>query len=135
MASHDRQGRVLLILRYRFIPGTWGWELPSGLADPAEDLAAAPARETFKETGWEQESPELLIRLAASTGLTDSVHHVFRASRAVNRGEPGFETVYMEWFPLGDMPAMIAGGEIRAASTSSGLLVLGSASSSVSPGN
>ena len=111
-------------MRYRCIPGTWGWELPSGLADPAEDLA-----------GWEPESPELLIRLAASAGLTGSVHHVFRASRAVNRGEPGFETVYMEWFPLGDMPAMIARGEIRAASTSSGLLVLGSASSSVSPGD
>jgi 8-oxo-dGTP pyrophosphatase MutT (NUDIX family) len=134
-AMQDDQGRVLLVLRYRFIPGTWGWELPSGLADPAEDLAVAAARETFKETGWEPESPEPLIRLEASAGLTDSVHHVFRASRAVQRGEPGFETVRMEWFPLGDVPAMIAGGEIRAASTSAAVLMLGRASSSVTPGN
>lgn len=63
-AMRDDQGRVLLILRYRFIPGTWGWELPSGLADPAEDFALAAARETVKETGWEPESPELLTRLA-----------------------------------------------------------------------
>ena len=126
-AMQDDRGRVLLILRYRFIPGTWGWELPSGLADPAEDLAAAAARETLKETGWEPESPEPLLRLEVSAGLTDSVHHVYRSSRGRRRGEPGFETVRMEWFPLGDMPAMIASGEIRAASTSAAVLMIGSA--------
>jgi hypothetical protein len=41
---------------------------------------------------------------------------------------PGFETVRMEWFPLGDLPAMIASGEIRAASTSAAVLMIGSAS-------
>ena len=128
-AMQDDRDRVLLILRYRFIPGTWGWELPSGLADPAEDLAAAAAREALKETGWEPEGPEPLLRLEASAGLTDSVHYVYRASRATRRGEPGFETVRMEWFPLGDMPAMIASGEIRAASTSAAVLVIGNASS------
>ena len=124
-AMQDDQERVLLILRYRFIPGTWGWELPSGLADPAEDFAAAAARETLKETGWEPESPELLMRLEASAGLTDSVHYVYWTSRARKRGEPGFETVRMEWFPLGDMRAMIASGEIRAASTSAAVLMIG----------
>jgi 8-oxo-dGTP pyrophosphatase MutT (NUDIX family) len=128
-AMQDHRDRVLLILRYRFIPGTWGWELPSGLADPAEDLAAAAAREALKETGWEPEGPEPLLRLEASAGLTDSVHHVYRSSRATQRGEPGFETVRMEWFPLGDMPAMIASGEIRAASTSAAVLMIGRASS------
>jgi 8-oxo-dGTP pyrophosphatase MutT (NUDIX family) len=107
-------------------PARGGWELPSGLADPAEDFAAAAARETLNETGWEPENPEFLLRLEASAGLTDSVHHVYRASRARQRGEPGFETVRMEWFPLGDMPAMIAGGEIRAASTSAAVLMIGS---------
>ena len=128
-AMQDDRDRVLLILRYRFIPGTWGWELPSGLADPAEDLAAAAAREALKETGWEPEGPEPLLRLEASAGLTDSVHHVYRSSRATQRGEPGFETVRMEWFPLGDMPAMIASGEIRAASTSAAVLMIGRATS------
>jgi 8-oxo-dGTP pyrophosphatase MutT (NUDIX family) len=123
-AMQDDQDRVLLILRYRFIPGTWGWELPSGLADPTEDFAAAAARETLKETGWEPERPELLLRLEVSAGLTDSVHHVYRSSRGRQRGEPGFETVRMEWFPLVDLPAMIASGEIRAASTSAAVLMM-----------
>jgi hypothetical protein len=35
----------------------------------------------------------------------------------------------MEWFPLRDPPAMIAGGEIRAATTSAAVLMIGSASS------
>jgi 8-oxo-dGTP pyrophosphatase MutT (NUDIX family) len=128
-AMQDDQDRVLLILRYRFIPGTWGWELPSGLADPAEDFAAAAARETLKETGWEPESPQLLVRLEASAGLTDAVHHVYRSSHAEQRGEPGFETVRMEWIPLRDLPAMIADGEIRAATTSAAVLMMGSANS------
>jgi hypothetical protein len=34
----------------------------------------------------------------------------------------------MEWFALGDMPAMVASGEIRAASTSAALLMIGRAS-------
>src|ERR1700722_15491481 len=126
-AMQDDQDRVLLILRYRFIPGTWGWELPSGLADPAEDFAAAAVRETLKETGWEPESPEPLLRLEVSAGLTDSVHHVYRTSRARERGEPGYETGRMECVTLGDLPPMIAGGEIRAASTSAAVLMIGRA--------
>ena len=126
-AVQDDQDRVLLIWRYRFIPGTWGWELPSGLADPAEDLTAAAARETLKETGWGPESPRPLVRLEASAGLTDSVHHVYRASGATRRGEPGFETVRMQWFPPGDLPAMVASGEIRAASTAAAVLMIASA--------
>jgi hypothetical protein len=51
------------------------------------------------------------------------------ASHAVQPGERGFETVRMEWFPLGDLPAMIASGEIRAATTSAAVLMLGSADS------
>lgn len=43
----DSSDRVLLLWRHRFIPNSWGWELPSGIADPAEDLAAA-AREALK---------------------------------------------------------------------------------------
>ena len=41
------------------------------------------------------------MRLEASAGLTDSVHHVYQPPRATRRGEPGYETVRMEWFALG----------------------------------
>jgi len=41
----DDQDRALLLWRHRFIPDSWGWELPSGIAGPDEDLAEAAARQ------------------------------------------------------------------------------------------
>jgi 8-oxo-dGTP pyrophosphatase MutT (NUDIX family) len=125
-AMADERDRVLLVWRYRFIPGTWGWELPSGLADPREDLAAAAAREALKETGWEPLRPVPLIRLQALPGLADSVQHVFWSERAVHRSEPGWETTRIEWHPLRDAAGLIASGQIREASTAAALLHLAS---------
>jgi 8-oxo-dGTP pyrophosphatase MutT (NUDIX family) len=125
-AMVDDRDQVLLVWRYRFIPGTWGWELPSGLADPAEDLAAAAAREALKETGWEPVDPAPLIQLQALPGLTDSVQHVFWSARAHHRGEPGWETTRMDWHPLRDAAALIATGQIRESSTAAALLQLAS---------
>jgi 8-oxo-dGTP pyrophosphatase MutT (NUDIX family) len=118
----DEHDRVLLVWRYRFIPGTWGWELPSGLADPAEDLAAAAAREAVTETGWEPLDPAPLIQLQPLPGLADSVHHVFWSRRAQQRGEPGWETTRTEWLPLSDAAGLITSGQIRAASAAAALL-------------
>jgi 8-oxo-dGTP pyrophosphatase MutT (NUDIX family) len=123
-AMLDDQDRVLLVWRYRFIPGIWGWELPSGLADPAEDLPAAAAREALAETGWQARRPRRLISLEPSSGLTDSVHHIFWTGEADRRGKPGYETVRMHWTRLTDVPALIESGEIRAASTAAALLLL-----------
>jgi len=125
-AMADEQDRVLLVWRYRFASGTWGWELPSGLADPAEDLAAAAAREALNETGWEPLSPVPLIQLQALPGLTDSAQHVFWSARALRRGEPGWETTRMDWHPLRDAAGLIASGQIREASTAAALLHLAS---------
>jgi 8-oxo-dGTP pyrophosphatase MutT (NUDIX family) len=122
----DARDRVLLLWRHRFIPDTWGWELPSGLADPAEDLAAAAAREALKESGWEPSGLRLLMRLEPSGGLTDSVHHVYWTQQVTYHGEPeaAFESERIEWLPLGQVPALIADGQIRAASTVAALLYL-----------
>jgi 8-oxo-dGTP pyrophosphatase MutT (NUDIX family) len=86
----DAEDRVLMLWRHRFIPDTHGWEIPSGIADPAETLlsppprfaptpalAAAAAREACKESGWEPQGLEPLIRLEAASGLSDSVNHVY----------------------------------------------------------
>jgi len=123
-AMADERDRVLLVWRYRFISGNWGWELPSGLADPAEDLAEAAAREALKETGWEPLSPVPLIKLHALPGLTDSIQHLFWSQRPVQRGKPGWETTRMDWHPLADAAELIASGQIRDVSTAAALLHL-----------
>ena len=122
----DSRDRVLLLWRHRFIPDSWGWELPSGIADPAEDLAAAASREVLKESGWEPSQLRLLMRLEPSGGLTDSVHHVYWTEQAAYRGEPAaaFESERIDWLPLDEVPELIAAGQIRAASTVAALLYL-----------
>jgi 8-oxo-dGTP pyrophosphatase MutT (NUDIX family) len=120
----DDQDRVLLVWRYRFITGAWGWELPSGLAGPQDDLAAAAAREALAETGWEPLDPRPLLQLHELPGLADAAQHVFWTDRARQCGEPGWETTRLEWVPLRDAPALIAAGQIRASSTVAALLYL-----------
>jgi 8-oxo-dGTP pyrophosphatase MutT (NUDIX family) len=122
----DQQERALLLWRHRFIPDSWGWELPSGIADPAENLEAAAAREALQESGWEPTRLRLLMRLEPSGGLTDSVSHIYWTEHAVHRGDPvaDFEAERIDWVPLERVPALIAEGQIRAAATAAALLML-----------
>jgi len=130
-AMLDDQDRVLLLWRHRFIPDAWGWELPSGIAGPGADadaagLAATASRQALAESGWEAIGPEPLLTLRQNAGLTDSAVHVFVTRQAIYRGPPeaDFEAERIEWIPLSRTPALIAGGEIRDASTATALLWL-----------
>ena len=122
----DAGDRVLMLWRHRFIPDTRGWEIPSGIADPAEDLAAAAAREALKESGWEPQGLRPLARLESASGLTDSVNHIYWTRRAIHRGEPpaAFESERIDWIPLAGVPGLIARGEIRSAVTVAALMLL-----------
>jgi 8-oxo-dGTP pyrophosphatase MutT (NUDIX family) len=125
-AALDDQDRVLLLWRHRFIPDSWGWELPSGIADPAEDLPAAAAREALKESGWEPRELRPLLRLEPSGGLTDSVNHIYWTTQARHRGDPvaHFEAERIAWIPLREVPGLVAAGQIKAAATVAALLLL-----------
>jgi 8-oxo-dGTP pyrophosphatase MutT (NUDIX family) len=126
VAMLDDQDRVLMLWRHRFIPDSHGWELPSGIADPGEELAVAAARQAFNECGWEPTDLLPLLRLEPSGGLSDSVHHVFWTDRAVHRGDPpaAFEAERIDWVPLDQVPELVASGAIRAAGTMAALLWL-----------
>jgi 8-oxo-dGTP pyrophosphatase MutT (NUDIX family) len=134
-AMLDDQGRVLLLWRHRFIPDSWGWELPSGIAAPGADLAATAARQALAESGWEAIAPRPLLVLQRSSGLADSALHVFVTRRAVHRGPPeaDFEAERIEWIPLTDTPALIAGGEVKDASTAAALLWLRASTPRIEP--
>jgi ADP-ribose pyrophosphatase YjhB (NUDIX family) len=124
MAMLDEDHRVLLLWRHRFVPDTWSWELPSGIAGPDTDLAAEAIRQALAECGWEAVSPRPLLTLQQNGGLTDSAVHVFRADSARYHGEPeaDFEAGRIEWIALAEVPAMLAAGLIKDASTAAALL-------------
>jgi 8-oxo-dGTP pyrophosphatase MutT (NUDIX family) len=125
VAAVDALGRVLLIWRHRFIPDTWGWEIPGGRVEPGEDPAEAAAREVLEETGWRPGPLHHLLDIRPSPGLTDGLHHIFRADGATLVGEPtDVEAERIEWVPLSAVPGLIARGEVGSASTLSSLLYL-----------
>lgn len=120
----DKEQRVLLLWRHRFITDTWGWEIPIGKAEPGEDPADTAAREVEEETGWRPGLLRPLLHVEPSPGISDSVHHIYRADTAVRIGEPidGFESSRINWIPLSSVPSLIAKGEISSGTTLAALL-------------
>jgi hypothetical protein len=125
-AMLDAEDRVLLLWRHRFIPDNWGWELPSGIASPGADLADTASAQALAESGWEAVAPQPLLTLQQNGGLSDSAVQVFVTRQVIHRGPPqaDFEAARIEWIPLTDAPALIAGGQVKDASTATALLWL-----------
>ena len=125
-ACLDGQGRVLMLWRHRFIPDTYGYELPSGVVEPGEGLEAAAARETLEETGWRPGPLKHLLVVEPSAGFSDAVHHAYYAESAEHVGAPedAIESDRIEWVPLAYIPALISQGKVRAANTVAALLQL-----------
>lgn len=125
-AAVNDQNEVLLLWRHRFIPDTWGWELPAGVVDADETVEEAAAREMVEETGWRPGPLEHLITVEPANGLSDAAHHVFwtRTAEYVSEPEDDFESEKREWISLAQIPDMVTAGEIRAANAAAALLIL-----------
>ncbi|MFI8085522.1 GntR family transcriptional regulator [Kitasatospora sp. NPDC086009] len=122
----DDQDRVLMLWRYRFVPGRFGWELPGGIVDAGEAASAAAAREVEEETGWRPDSIEHVVTYQPMVGMVDSPHEIFVARGATKIGEPtdAEEAGRIEWIPLAEVPGLIARDELLGSGTLVALLHL-----------
>jgi 8-oxo-dGTP pyrophosphatase MutT (NUDIX family) len=122
----DRDRRVLLIWRHRFITDTWGWEIPLGKIEEGEAPADAAAREFEEETGWRPGPLRHLIYVQPTPGLTTSEHHIYRADEATLIGEPvdSHESERVSWVPLADLRSLIDKAEIVSGTTLVALLYI-----------
>ena len=120
----DERRRVLLIWRHRFITDSWGWEIPIGKIEAGEEPAGAAAREVEEETGWRPGPLRPLVKVQPTNGISDSVHHVFRADSATHLGPPteGWEAERVEWVPLSDIPRLVGKGDIVSGTSMAALL-------------
>ncbi|WP_416972417.1 NUDIX domain-containing protein [Streptomyces sp. 4F14] len=120
----DDQDRVLMMWRYRFVPQTFGWELPGGIVDAGEEASETAMREVVEETGWKPNSVEHVVTYQPMVGMVDSPHEIFVAYGAEKVGEPTDleEAGHIEWVPLADILGLMARGELLGSGTLVALL-------------
>lgn len=102
VVMHPGRG-ILMIWRHRFMPDTWGWEIPGGAIDAGESAEGAARREAYEETGWRIDGDvELLSRHHPSVGLVHQTFSIFLAADAIRVGQPPDrnEAQRVEWRPL-----------------------------------
>ncbi|MFD0145399.1 MULTISPECIES: NUDIX domain-containing protein [unclassified Streptomyces] len=120
----DDQDRVLMLWRYRFVPQTFGWELPGGIVDAGESPSETALREVEEETGWRPESLDHIVTYQPMVGMVDSPHEIFVGHGAELVGEPTDleEAGHVAWVPLADIPELMARGELMGSGTLVALL-------------
>jgi len=121
---HEPDRGVLLIWRHRFIPDTWGWEIPAGRVELGETIEAGAARETLEETGWRPGPLRYLCQFTPMSGVADTRFILFAAAGANHVGEPldAHEAERIEWVPLPEVRAVLARGEMVDGMSMIGLL-------------
>ncbi|GAB3424722.1 NUDIX hydrolase [Flindersiella endophytica] len=126
-AALNARNEVLLLHRHRFIPDTWGWELPGGGVEAGESAEQAAARELLEETGWKAAGPLYhLLSVEPANGISDATYHLYWTDQVEHVGDPAdpMESTRRDWIPLADVPGLVAAGEVRAAEAVAGLLLL-----------
>jgi 8-oxo-dGDP phosphatase len=111
---HPDRG-ILMIWRHRFMPDTWGWEIPGGAIDAGETPEQAAVREAYEETGWRVAGAvEHLSTHHPSVGLVNQTFSIFLARDAEPDGPPPDlnEAVSVEWRTLVEAAADIRSGLI-----------------------
>jgi 8-oxo-dGTP pyrophosphatase MutT (NUDIX family) len=119
--------RVLLLRRHRFVIDRWVWELPGGYCDEGEDIAACAAREAEEETGWRPTALKPLITFQPWVATADAEQHLYVSYGAELVSETPAdinEAAELRWFAFGEIPALIASGEVTGSASVIGLQAL-----------
>ena len=120
-------GDVVLVRQWRQPVGGFTLELPGGGVEKGEDPCEAVGRELFEETGYRAEDLSRLVSVHTSPGRATEVCYLFRCRAlpvpAGPQPEPT-EFVSVVEMPLAEAVKRVYAGEITAATTVLGLLMV-----------
>ena len=120
-------GNVILVRQWRQPVEGFTLELPGGGVEGSEDPREAVRRELLEETGYRAGDISHLASLHTIPGRATEVCHLFRcrATRVLSGPQPEpTEFVSVVEMPLAEAAGKVLAGEITAATTALGLLMV-----------
>lgn len=114
-----RNGKIALVRQFRYAYGEELLEIPAGKLNAGEDPALAAGRELTEETGLIAGRLDLLYVLYPTPGYTNEKIYIYRAEEIAQGRQQLDEGEFLnvEYYPLDEVRAMIARGEICDAKT------------------
>lgn len=110
------QGQMLLEQEYRLPVGEVIYQLPGGLADPAEDPADCIRRELMEETGIVAEQMHYLGSFWNNPASSNSLSIIYLCRNINGGGATNHdlaEFIIWDWYDLAWVKACVADGTIR----------------------
>jgi len=109
------QGEVVLIRQFRHGAGCETLEIPGGMVDADEDIAAAAARELLEETGYQAAQVSALGSVSPNPALFRNRIHSFVATGCecvAPIANDEHEQTTLELVPIDDIDALLLAGKI-----------------------
>jgi len=107
---------IVLIRQYRHGTREITCEIPGGAIDPGESPLEAARRELEEETGYRADNWEEIGRVEPNPAFQTNTTYTYLAQNAKPSAEPHpdeNEEIAVEEQPLGEIPRLVASGEIK----------------------
>src|SRR3989442_58666 len=106
---------TILVGQYRYVAGSFYWEMPTGAVRPGETEEAAVQRELAEEAGYEADRLVKLCAFHPSKSVVEETANIYVAEglRPVRRQADPTEFIEVRAFPFDEVVRMVERDEIK----------------------